>query len=207
MNTIRPRRAFVVLSAFVLLAGLVATGATQASASSHLGPFGFITKGLGRISAPSYGEPSLTIARDGKHEAICSLGSGSNGKGTVQIWYSKNDGKSWTHTYNTSPAGGGDCNIKFLPNGTLLTADLEVTDSYIQKSTDWGAHWKALGPAGTEQDRQWFASSPSGKTVYLQYHDFVFEGEFYTPSTDGGNTWSTSPADQHLEDSPDQSVL
>ena len=104
----------------------------------------------------------------------------------MNYWYSANAGKTWKTTTTTPPNGGGDSELDFLPDGSLLSADLGVTDSYINRSTDFGKTWKTVGPAGIEQDRQWFAHSPDGKTEYLVYHDFVAEAEFFAKSTDGG---------------------
>ncbi|HUR50958.1 MAG TPA: sialidase family protein [Mycobacteriales bacterium] len=133
----------------------------------------------------NYGEPSLELAPDGKHIAVCVPG----GTGETSVWYSSNGGKSFQTSHTNSANGGGDCELDFLPNGTLLNADLEVTDSAIHYSKDFGKTWKAAQAAGIEQDRQWFAHSKDGKTVYLVYHDFVAEAELYAQSNDGGVTW------------------
>jgi hypothetical protein len=152
----------------------------------------FVTKGLGLT--PAYGEPSLAIARNGRNVVISTPGSDdackTTANSTVQFWWSSDDGATFHHSCNAANQGGGDSAIDFLPNGTLLSADLRLFDSFIQKSTDGGKTWTKIGPAGTEQDRQWFAHSPDGKTEYLVYHDFAAEAEFFAKSTDGGNTWS-----------------
>jgi hypothetical protein len=129
--------------------------------------------------------------------------SSTPGNGGVQYWYSSNNGKTWGHTQTTPFNGGGDSELDFLPDGSLLSADLRITDSYIQRSTDFGKTWHAVGPAGLEQDRQWFAHSPDGKTEYLVYHDFALEGEFFAKSTDSGKTWSKLQA-AHPVNSPGQ---
>ena len=133
----------------------------------------------------AYGEPSLALAPDGKHIAVCVPG----GVGTTSDWYSSDGGKTWHTSHTSSDNGGGDCEIDFLPNGTLLNADLEISDSAIRYSKDFGKTWKGTQTAGIEQDRQWFAHSKDGKTAYLVYHDFAAEGEFYAVSHDGGLTW------------------
>jgi hypothetical protein len=138
----------------------------------------------------AYGEPSLALSDDGKHIAVCVPG----GKGQTSVWYSNNDGKTFGTSHTNSDNGGGDCEIDYLPNGTLLNADLEVSDSAIRYSKDFGKTWKGSATAGIEQDRQWFAHSKNGKTVYLVYHDFVLEGEFYAQSNDGGMTWPAEDA-------------
>ncbi len=159
-----------------ILAVTLPTLISLAASSSTNSPR-FSTRGLG--VSPAYGEPSIAIARNGKNLAISTPGSDpkckASGNGTVQIWWSANDGGSFSHSCYTSPSGGHDSEIDFLPNGTLLSADLEIADSYIQRSMDGGKTWIAVGPAGTEQDRQWLAHTPDGKTAYLVYHDFAAE--------------------------------
>src|SRR5438105_3612935 len=83
------------------------------------GPFGFTTQGLDPKGQFPYGEPSLAFAPDGRHVV-----SSTPGNGGVQIWYSTNNGSTFTHTATTSPNGGGDSELDFLPNGSLLSADL-----------------------------------------------------------------------------------
>ncbi|MDP9102222.1 MAG: glycoside hydrolase [Actinomycetota bacterium] len=135
-------------------------------------------------SQGNYGEPSLALAPDGRHVAVCVPGGGG-----TKVWWSGDDGHTFGTTATTSNNGGGDCELDFLPNGTLLNADLEVTDSNVKVSKDFGKTFDGGRPVGVEQDRQWFAHSPDGKTAYLVYHDFAAEGEFFARSTDGGLTW------------------
>jgi len=140
----------------------------------------------------NYGEPSLAISKDGKHIAVCVPG----GAGDTSVWYSGNDGKTFGTSHTNSQNGGGDCELDFLPNGTLLNADLEVTDSAIRYSKDFGKTWQGTQTAGIEQDRQWFAHSKDGKKAYLVYHDFAAEAELYAQSNDGGLTWPRELAAQ-----------
>src|SRR3954451_3923702 len=79
----------------------------------------------------SYGEPSLAITNDGKHIAVCVPG----GDGTY-VWYSGNDGRSFGKSATHSGNGGGDCELDYLPDGTLMGADLEVYDSNVKLSKD-----------------------------------------------------------------------
>ena len=191
------RRRYAVLAlpaAAVITAGLAApSGAASADRTGPTGPFGITTVGLG--AGASYGEPSLAMAPDGVHYAVSTPGSDSAGKGTVQVWHSADRGKNWAHTFFTSDQGGGDSELDFRPDGTLLGADLEFAngqqaDSEIHASKDFGKTWTEPGvQAGQEQDRQWFAHTPDGKRQFLVYHDFVAEGEFYVESDDGGKTW------------------
>jgi len=97
---------------------------------------------------------------------ICTPGGSP---GTVQFWYTADRGQSWKHSYETSPNGGGDCDVDFLPDGTAVSVDLEISDSYLQESTDWGKTWKRIGTFGVEQDRQWLAHSADGTKIYMVY--------------------------------------
>jgi LPXTG-motif cell wall-anchored protein len=190
------RRRYAVLAlpaAAIITAGLAAPSGAASDTTGPMGPFGITTTGLG--AGASYGEPSLAMAPDGTHYAVSTPGSDDKSNGTVQVWHSADRGKSWAHTFFTSDQGGGDSELDFRPDGTLLGADLEFAggqqaDSEIHRSTDFGKTWDANGvQAGQEQDRQWFAHTPDGKRQFLVYHDFIAEGEFYVESDDGGKTW------------------
>src|SRR4051812_7466727 len=75
----------------------------------------------------AYGEPSVAVADDGKHVTVCVPG----GAGDTSDWYSADEGRTFgtSQTHAAGPNGGGDCELDYLPNGTLLNADLEITDS------------------------------------------------------------------------------
>ncbi len=192
----RPTSRALVLTA----AAAVLVAAPLALAAPKSAPLGFRRTVLADQGA--YGEPSLAITRDGRHIAVCVPG----GKGTTSVWYSSNDGRSFGTSHTDSTNGGGDCEIDFLPDGTLLNADLEISDSAIRYSKDFGKTWQGTQTAGVEQDRQWFAHSRDGKKAYLVYHDFAAEGEFYAQSNDGGLTWPAELAAQPVN-SPDQVAL
>jgi hypothetical protein len=162
-------------------AALPSSGAVSHDRTKAFGPLGFTTVGMG--SGPSYGEPSFTWAPDGKHGIICTPGGNGGDGSTVQFWYTADRGKTWKHSEETSPNGGGDCDVDFLPDGTAVSVDLEVSDSYLQESTNWGKTWKRVGAFGTEQDRQWLAHSADGSKIFMVYHDFAAEAEFYAVAT------------------------
>jgi hypothetical protein len=145
-------------------------------------------------------EPSLAIDKKGDI-VVCSPG----GPGT-EMWVSQDQGKTFRNSTTgvANGTGGGDCEIHFLPNGTLVNSDLAISTSYIHTSTDLGRHWTRRQDAGPEQDRQWFASHNTGEpTLYHVYHGIAEEGEYYVKSTDNGKTWSTVPTPVN---SPDQLV-
>jgi len=193
--TRRPLRPLALAATAALLAA-----APLALATASTKPIAF--KRVVLADQKAYGEPSLAISDDGKHIAVCVPG----GAGETSVWYSGNDGKSFGTSHTTSQNGGGDCEIDFLPNGMLLNADLEVTDSAIRYSKDFGKTWQGTQTAGIEQDRQWFAHSKDGKTAYLVYHDFAAEAELYAMSTDGGLTWPAQNAALPVN-GPDQVAL
>jgi hypothetical protein len=156
---------------------LPSSGAVSHDRTGRHGPLGFTTVGMG--TGPSYGEPSFAWAKDGRHGIICTPGDNQRDGSTVQFWYTADGGHTWKHSTETSPNGGGDCDVDILPDGTAVSVDLEITDSYLQESTDWGKTWKQVGTIGQQQDRQWLAHSADGSKIYLVYHDFVAEAEWY----------------------------
>ena len=183
--------------------GLVALGLpllTPAQAASA--PLSFRRTELAPQGA--FGEPSLALSDDGKHINVCVPG----GAGDTSNWYSSDDGHTFgtSQTTSSTGSGGGDCELEYMPNGTLLNADLEITDSDIHYSKDFGKTWLGTQTAGVEQDRQWFAHSKDGKKAYLVYHDFAAEGEFYAQSNDGGLTWPKELAAQPVNNT-DQLAL
>jgi hypothetical protein len=178
--------------------------APAADRTDPRGPFGFTTVGLG--TGPSYGEPSLAMAPDGKHYAVSTPGDDGEDKGTVQVWHSADHGDSWKHTTFSSDNGGGDSELDFRPDGTLLGADLELgdLDNEIHISKDFGKTWNDQGsPAGVEADRQWFAHTSDGKRQFLAYHDIGEEAEVFVESNDGGKTWGPPT----LVNDPSQAAL
>jgi hypothetical protein len=196
MSALRPRN-FLIFAAVIAL-GSAYTLLPVAPASAG-GKFAFRTTVLQNQKA--YGEPSIAVADDNKHVAVCVPG----GAGDTSVWYSADEGRSFgtSHTNAAGPNGGGDCELDYMPNGTLLNADLEISDSDIHYSKDFGKTWQGTQTAGLEQDRQWFAHSKDGKTAYLVYHDFAAEAEFYAQSNDGGITWAKQDAANPVN-GPDQ---
>src|SRR4051794_36162827 len=97
----RRRLVWLALAGFAIVGAALGSpsGAAAARTAPH-GPFGFTTVGLG--TGPSYGEPSLAIAPDGRHYAVSTPGDDGNGNGTVQVWHSSDRGRNWAHTMFTS---------------------------------------------------------------------------------------------------------
>ncbi len=184
---------------------LPSSGATSTDRTAPFGPLGITTVGMG--TGPSYGEPSFSWAPDGRHGIICTPGDDQGDGSTVQFWYTADGGKTFKHSTMTSPNGGGDCDVDFLPDGTAVAVDLEITDSYLQESTDWGKTWKRVGTFGQQQDRQWLAHSADGSKIFMVYHDFAAEAEWYATANYDHKTRkiTISPQDCcHSAQSPDQ---
>ena len=201
---------------------LVALGAGSAvaraggDATDATGPFGITTTGLTSTpiagSNPNYGEPSIATAPDGQHIIISTPGCGG-----VCYWRSSDDGATWSSVKTTG--AGGDSEVDFVPqsDGSVVTLSADLAfgktdskqNSWIASSNDFGATWSApkTVSAGIEQDRQWFAHSPDGKTEYLVYHDFIAEAEVYAKGTYNPTTktfdWPQQDA-AHPVNSPDQ---
>ena len=195
--------AALVVSALVV----PSSGSVGADRTAPFGRLGITTVGMG--TGPSYGEPSFSWAPDGRHGIICTPGDDEDDDSTVQFWYTADRGKTWKHSKMTSPDGGGDCDVDFLPDGTAVAVDLEITDSYLQESTDWGKTWKPVGTMGQQQDRQWLAHSADGTKIYLVYHDFVAEAEWYAIATYDHKTRKISIAPEdccHSAQSADQAT-
>ncbi len=151
---------------------------------------GFTWRQRAVADTSSYTEPSVSIDKSG-NIVVCSPG----GPGT-EMWVSQDDGHSFRNSTTgvEDGTGGGDCEIHFLPDGTLVNSDLAISTSYVHTSKDLGKTWTRGGDAGPEQDRQWFASFDGGEPVlYHVYHGIAEEGEFYVKSTDKGATWSQVP--------------
>lgn len=187
MTKLRPRTVLTAVAVAALGSAYTLLPVPPVSAAS-----GFTFRTTVLQSQGAYGEPSLAVADDNNHVAVCVPG----GAGDTSDWYSADEGRTFgtSHTNTSSGSGGGDCELDYLPNGTLLNADLEISDSDIHYSKDFGKTWQGSEVAGIEQDRQWFAHSKDGKTAYLVYHDFAAEGEFYAQSNDGGITWPKQDA-------------
>jgi hypothetical protein len=133
----------------------------------------------------SFAEPSIDVDHAGNIYVTAPGGAG------VQMWRSFDGGFTFDHQEIGSNLGGGDSEIEFSLDDVGYTADLEITDSAVSRSTDRFDTWTQQG-VGIEQDRQWLAHLCE-KQVFLAYHDFVAEAEFLNRSDDGGLTWDAVP--------------
>lgn len=169
------------------LLGAALTALAAVAPQGHASTFTWTQKALPANQGTT--EPSISVRDDGQI-VVCSPGGGN------AFWYSSNGGT--TFTARGVGGLGGDCEIEFLDDGSLVSSDLQIATSKVSISHDGGDTWTAGGDAGSEQDRQWFAHR--GGTLYSAYHSITHEYEFYVKSTDGGVTWSTP----YPVNSPDQ---
>jgi hypothetical protein len=133
----------------------------------------------------NFGEPSIDLNHSGDIFVTAPGGAG------VQMWRSFDGGFTFDHKEIGSPGGGGDSEVEFTLNDVGYTADLEITDSAVSRSTD-NFDTFTQQSVGIEMDRQWLAHK-CNRQVFLGYHDFVLEAEFLNRSEDGGVTWDTVP--------------
>jgi hypothetical protein len=153
------------------------------SETSTDGDFSWSSRAVANLS--DYGEPSIDLDHDNNIYITAPGGAG------VQMWKSKDLGQTFEYVEIGSDNGGGDSEIEFNLNDVGFTADLEVQDSAVSRSTDGFKTWDQQD-VGVEQDRQWFAHQ-CAKTIFLVYHDFAAELELLNRSDDAGKTWSTDP--------------
>jgi hypothetical protein len=71
----------------------------------------------------------------------------------------------------------------------VLAADLDVSWTSVQVSTDRGQSFDAGTQTAPEDDRPWLTAA--GPNVYVAYHDFVAEAPVVCTSHDGGHTFVT----------------
>jgi hypothetical protein len=133
----------------------------------------------------AFAEPSIDLDHAGNIYVTAPGGAG------VQMWRSFDGGFTFDHKEIGAPNGGGDAEIEFTLSDVGFTADLEIEDSAVSRSTDRFETWTQQ-PVGIEQDRQWLGHY-CDQTIFLGYHDFVLEAELMNRSDDGGITWDTVP--------------
>ena len=185
-------------AAVVVVAGLAVFAPTSVAVAggddtAPYGVFGFTTHGLG--SGHPFADPTVAISPDGADVTVATPGAGG-----VNVWYSWDSGSTWSQSKLRH--GGNGAALDYLPNGTLLTADVTADqssgeyDAWVSRSDTDGAIFDNGRAAGTAPDRPWFAHTPDGSTEFLAYHDALAKTELIARSTDGGQSWTTAPQDQ-----------
>ena len=141
----------------------------------------------GQGAEPSYAIDTSPTASRGS-EYVVAIGD-SNGP---LEWHSYDAGKSWSAPVPFDlggPLRGGDSDVAVNTNGNVLAADLNVSWTSVQVSTDRGQSFDAGTQTAPEDDRPWLTAA--GQNVYVAYHDFVGEVPVVCTSHDGGHTFVT----------------
>ncbi len=201
------------------LTGMSVTGASRVSA----------------VAAPTFGAPLKLPSSTGGEPSIaldyksCSVGANcdlyivspnaissptpTNSDATAPAeWYSSDSGATWSNPVpidTQQPTHGGDTDVTVQPaNGNVIVTDLNVSNSFVQVSTDHGHTFNTGFPTAYEDDRPWLTATGTS-TVYLAYHDFVGEVPIVCTSTDGGNTFTSCNhafTNTHLSDCAENTV-
>ncbi|MFI2371322.1 WD40/YVTN/BNR-like repeat-containing protein [Streptomyces sp. NPDC018833] len=144
---------------------------------------------------------------------VAAAGSLYNGGGDRGVYRSDDGGDTWRRILNGSNEFTGATEV-FVQGSTLYavmwdhrrTPGLRTyggTGSGVFRSTDEGKTWQRLGgglpAAGPQVGRIGLAVAGERLYAIVSRTSGPFEG-FYT-STDGGDTWSRTPADKSLTDS------
>ncbi|HZT67153.1 MAG TPA: sialidase family protein [Acidimicrobiales bacterium] len=151
--------------------------------------------GNGPVTLPQSGdgEPSIAVDRNnpkarntvfvtapvGVPSLLNPISTG-NGSGGVDLWRSGPHGYQYQNV--SLGDGGGDSHVIVDGAGGVYVADLAAADINLAKSTDEGATFSQMPPAGnTTADREWLAlggGAVGPQTLFLAYHDFATQ-EFW----------------------------
>jgi hypothetical protein len=137
--------------------------------------------------ASAGGEPNVSISPDGQTVLVDGLGGNP-----VTYFRSTNGGATFTKVaVNTPKKGGGDWDMHWLNDTTVIAADLSLgTGIYIDRSTDRGLTWTQTTINQDVYDRPWVAVA--GNKVYVIAKGFDSVPYCYI-SSDGGQTFAQTP--------------
>ena len=128
-------------------------------------------------------EPSLVVdTGSGSGEIyVSAIGPGPN------LWHSGDGGATWSAPTKfdiDGPTSDEDADVSVAPDGTVAVADLNISHTWVQTSTDHGVTFSKGTPTGYEADRPWI--SAYGSDLYVAYHDFASESILICHSPDEG---------------------
>jgi hypothetical protein len=136
------------------------------------------------------GEPNVAISPDGRTVLIDGLNGARNQPAALSR--SLDGGRTFRPLLPVfASSGGGDFDLRWLDNTTVIAVDLSLTDGiYVHRSTDRGTTWTTTTVHTDVYDRPWVEHV--GKSiVYVVAKGFDAIPYLYT-STDGGRSFSTT---------------
>jgi hypothetical protein len=133
------------------------------------------------------GEPNVAVSPSGRVILADGLGSGSD---PSNLYRSTDGGKHFHKIHMKVPnVGGGDFDMHFLNERTILAADLSLgTGIYVDVSRDGGDTWTQATVSMDVYDRPWIGGH--GEDVYLVAKGFDAVPYFFV-SHDLGKTFGT----------------
>ncbi|GAC1413419.1 MAG: hypothetical protein NVSMB57_08980 [Actinomycetota bacterium] len=135
-------------------------------------------------------EPNIAISPNGRTVIATGLG-GSKGL-PANFFRSTNGGKTFRAYKPTfGKSGGGDWDMHWIDNHTLIAADLSLGNDgiIVDRSEDAGLTWTSVSIAQEVYDRPWIDHFGSDK-VYLVSKGFSGVPYLYS-SSDGGRSFGT----------------
>ena len=149
---------------------------------------------------------------DSSNMVIATMyGTFSAGDMTVNIYYTKDFGSTWTkssyHGYTGSYVATGDPVLAFNDSGHVYFVNLIVSttgvNTLLSKSTDGGATWNLVSTVATgNTDKPWLAidrypSSPNKGNIYIPLIDLLGP-KLYALNSSYQSTNSNIPDGEHL---------
>src|SRR5438046_596996 len=180
------RRELLVRAAVSVLATLLVGGALAATAGASSRRLHFEPTVLKRAG----GEPNVSVSPSGKVVLV----DGLDGSSPATLYRSTNYGRTFKRLHATfgGQTGGGDWDMRFISNRTVIAADLSIGSGlYVHRSTDAGEHWTTTSIDTDQYDRPWIDHF-GHKHVYVVAKGFD-NIPYLFRSTDGGKSFGSPP--------------
>lgn len=172
------------LAAFAVsgaLAAAVSGGTVAASGDSAPTFSATVLPGAG-------GEPNVSISPNGATVLV----SGLDGKSPATLYRSTDGGASFTEiSPDFSSTGGGDWDMRFLDDQTVVATDLGMGQFFVHRSEDAGSTWTTTKIQMDVYDRPWLEHFGTDK-VYVVAKGFDGIPYLFT-SIDGGRSFGSPP--------------
>jgi hypothetical protein len=133
------------------------------------------------------GEPNVSVSPDGSTVLVDGLGADP-----ATLYRSTDGGRSFALIQPAfSRTGGGDWDMHWIDDHTVVAADLSLTDGiFVHRSEDGGLTWTTAQIHTDVYDRPWLAVD--GQNVYVVAKGFDAIPYCFV-STDGGKTFAPTP--------------